>query len=270
MNLSNSQIIIIVIISIFFVIFNYYTNSFIEGFTNAEKRLATLQQQYENIDNRIISLENSKTHPKARRAKQMQISFMKRSLTNLRKSIVRAEVAVNKEKLLKEKEEEEERIRKEEEERIRKEEEEERTRKKEEEERIRKKEEERIRREEEDRNRKEEEERQQMLSRIKKQQEEREKSLKNYSNIRDNYNIRYHLTEKTLRRKFPVLLKEDNISFQKDGKTQEIKRLPAQNRVTYFEPGEKHFVSSYVPNYEERIILSKKRNELNFNEIDII
>ena len=109
-----------------------------------------------------------------------------------------------------------------------------------------------------------------MLSKIKKQQEEREKSLKNYSNIRNNYNIRYHLTEKTLRRKFPVLLKEDNITFQKDGKTQEIKRLPAQNRATFFEPGDKHFVSNYVPNYEERIILSKKRNELNFNEIDSI
>jgi hypothetical protein len=277
MNLSNNQLVIIVVISIFFIIFNYYTNGFIEGLTNAEKRLASLQQQYENIDNKIISLENSKTHPKARRAKQMQIRSMKKALTNLKKSIVRAEVAVNKDKLLKEKEEE--RLRKEEEERLRKEEEErlrkgeeERLRKEEEErlrkgeeERLRKEEEERLRREEEDRIRKEEE-RQQMLSKIKKQQEEREKSLKNYSNIRDNYNIRYHLTEKTLRRKFPVLLKEDNISFQKDGKTQEIKRLPAQNRVTYFEPGEKHFVSNYVPNYEERIILSKKRNELNFNE----
>ena len=237
MNLSNNQLVIIVVVSIFFIIFNYYTNSFIEGLTNAEKRLAKLQQQYENIDNRIILLKNSKTHPKARRAKQMQIRYMKKALTNLKKSIVRAEVAVNKEKL-----------------------------RKEEEERLRKEEEERLRKEEEERLRREEEERQQMLSKIKKQQEEREKSLKNYSNIRDNYNIRYHLTEKTLRRKFPVLLKEDNISFQKDGKTQEIKRLPVQNRVTYFEPGEKHFVSNYVPNYEERIILSKKRNELNFNE----
>ena len=113
------------------------------------------------------------------------------------------------------------------------------------------------------------EEGQQMLSKITKQEEEREKSLKNYSN-KDNYNIRYHLTEKTLRRKFPVLLKEDNISFQKDGKPQEIKRLPAQNRATFFEPGEKHFISNYVPNYEEQIVLSKKRNELNFNEIDSI
>ena len=284
MNLSNNQLVIIVVVSIFFIIFNYYTNSFIEGLTNAEKRLAKLQQQYENIDNRIILLKNSKTHPKARRAKQMQIRYMKKALTNLKKSIVRAEVAVNKEKLRKEEEErlrkeEEERLRKEEEERLRKEEEErlrkeeERLRKeeeerlrKEEEERLRREEEERLRKEEEERLRREEEERQQMLSKIKKQQEEREKSLKNYSNIRDNYNIRYHLTEKTLRRKFPVLLKEDNISFQKDGKTQEIKRLPVQNRVTYFEPGEKHFVSNYVPNYEERIILSKKRNELNFNE----
>ena len=102
----------------------------------------------------------------------------------------------------------------------------------------------------------------------KKLQEEREKSEKNYFNIRDNYNIRYHVTEDVLRDKFPVLLKEDNITFEKDGKTSEIKRLPVQNRVTFFEPGEKHFVSDYVPTYEERIILSKKRNELNFNKID--
>ena len=98
----------------------------------------------------------------------------------------------------------------------------------------------------------------------------RDKSPKNYFNALDNYNIRYHVTEDILRNKFPLLLKEDNITFQKDGKTQEIKRLPAQNRATFFEPGEKYFISNYVPNYEERIILSKKRSELNFNEIDSI
>ena len=101
-------------------------------------------------------------------------------------------------------------------------------------------------------------------------QKVRDKSPKNYFNVLDNYNIRYHVTEDVLKDKFPVLLKENNITFQKDGKTQEIKRLPAQNRATFFEPGEKHFVSNYVPNYEERIILSKKRCELNFNEIDSI
>lgn len=99
-------------------------------------------------------------------------------------------------------------------------------------------------------------------------QKEREKSEKNYFNIRDNYNIRYHVTEDVLRKKFPILLKEENITFQKDGETHEIKRLPVQNRATYFEPGDKHFVSDYVPNYEEIIILSKKRNELNFDELE--
>jgi hypothetical protein len=99
-------------------------------------------------------------------------------------------------------------------------------------------------------------------------QKEREKSEKNYFDIRDNYNIRYHVTEDVFRKKFPILLKEDNITFQKDGETHIIKRLPVQNRATYFEPGDKHFVSNYVPNYEERIILSKKRSELNFNNIN--
>lgn len=99
-------------------------------------------------------------------------------------------------------------------------------------------------------------------------QKEREKSEKNYFDIRDNYNIRYHVTEDVFRKKFPILLKEDNITFQKDGETHVIKRLPVQNRATYFEPGDKHFVSNYVPNYEERIILSKKRSELNFNNIN--
>lgn len=98
-------------------------------------------------------------------------------------------------------------------------------------------------------------------------QKEREKSEKIYFNIRDNYNIRYHVTEDLLRKKFPVLLKEDIITFQKNGKTHEITRLPAQNRATYFEPGEKYSVSNYVPNYEETIILSKKRNELKYNEM---
>lgn len=100
--------------------------------------------------------------------------------------------------------------------------------------------------------------------------EAQNKSSKNYVDIKDTYNIRYHVTEDVLRKKFPVLLKENNITFKKDGKIHEIKRLPAQNRATYFEPGEKYFVSNYVPNYEERIILSKKKNELNFDEIDNI
>lgn len=81
---------------------------------------------------------------------------------------------------------------------------------------------------------------------------------KQFSELENNYNVQYHVPEDILKKKYPLLLKADNITFVKDGKKQELNRLPAQNRATYYEPGKKYFISNYVPNYQERILLSKK------------
>ncbi len=81
---------------------------------------------------------------------------------------------------------------------------------------------------------------------------------KQLSELENNYNVQYHVPEDILKKKYPLLLKADNITFVKDGKKQELNRLPAQNRATYYEPGKKYFISNYVPNYQERILLSKK------------
>ncbi len=82
---------------------------------------------------------------------------------------------------------------------------------------------------------------------------------KDYSEVTNNYNVQYHVPEDILKKKHPLLLKEDNIVFVKDDENKELVRLPAQNRATYYEPGQKYFVNNYVPNYKEMILLSKKQ-----------
>lgn len=91
---------------------------------------------------------------------------------------------------------------------------------------------------------------------------------KNYSEITNNYNLQYHVPEDILKMKNPELLKENNITFEKNGTKKELIRLPAQNRATFYEPGEKYFISNYVPTYKETILLSKKKKDLNYNEIN--